>query len=88
MSITDVLRVGVRSGVPGAMTDEDRYTAIQAVVDRVSSWQDGAPEGTVADELRRGADEVGVALGDDEITRLADAIEDDHAAVDAREVLG
>ncbi|KRB76965.1 hypothetical protein ASE01_09350 [Nocardioides sp. Root190] len=69
------------------MTDQDRMTAIQAVADRVTSWQDGATEGTVADELRRGADEVGVDLTDDEIRTLADVIEDNHAAVDVREVL-
>jgi hypothetical protein len=69
------------------MTDE-RTEAIQAVVDRVTSWQDGATEGTVADELRRGADKVGVDLTEDEITRLADVIEDRHAAVSVAEVLG
>ena len=36
-----------------AMTEQDRITAIQAVVDRVTSWQDGATEGTVETELRR-----------------------------------
>ncbi|HWJ10420.1 MAG TPA: hypothetical protein VNS46_13665 [Nocardioides sp.] len=69
------------------MSDQERIEAIQAVVDRVTSWQDGATEGTVAEELRRGADEVGVDLTDDEIRRLADAIEDEHAAVDAGAVL-
>ena len=69
------------------MTDE-RTEAIQAVVDRVTSWQDGATEGTVADELRRGADKVGVDLTEDEITRLADVIEDRHATVSVAEVLG
>lgn len=68
------------------MTDE-KLEAVQAVVDRVSSWQDGATEGTVADELRKGASEVGVDLSDDEITRLADAIESEHGAVSAAEVL-
>lgn len=63
-------------------------TAIQNVVDRVTSWQDGAEEGTVAEELRKGATEVGVDLSEDEIQRLADAIEDRHAAVSAAEVLG
>ncbi len=63
-------------------------TAIQSVVDRVTSWQDGAEEGVVADELRKGAAEVGVDLSDDEIRRLADAIEDRHAAISAAEVLG
>lgn len=68
------------------MTDE-RMEAIQAVVDRVTSWQDGATEGTVAEELRRGAEEVGVDLSDEEIGKLADEIEDRHAAVSATEVL-
>lgn len=70
------------------MTADERMEAIQAVVDRVTSWQDGATEGTVADELRRGAEKVGVELSEDEITRLADVIEDRHAAVSAAEVLG
>ncbi|GAA3824320.1 hypothetical protein [Nocardioides panacisoli] len=70
------------------MNDQDRLTAIQAVVDRVTSWQDGATEGTVEQELRRGAEEVGVDMTDDEIRRLADVIEDEHAAVSAEEVLG
>jgi hypothetical protein len=68
------------------MTD-DKLEAVQAVVDRASSWQDGATEGTVAEELRKGAGEVGVELTDDEITRLADAIESEHGAVSAVEVL-
>lgn len=69
------------------MTDE-RLEAIQAVVDRVTSWQDGATEGTVAEELRRGAGEVGVDLSDEEVDKLADVIEDRHGAVSAAEVLG
>lgn len=70
------------------MTDQNRIEAIQAVVDRVTSWQDGATEGTVAEELRKGADEVGVDLSDDDIRKLADAIEDEHATVDAQAILG
>lgn len=70
------------------MTSNERMEALQAVVDRVTSWQDGAPEGTVAEELRRGADEVGVEISDDEIRRLADVIEDRHAAVSVADVLG
>ncbi len=69
------------------MSDE-RNEAIQAVVDRVSSYQDGAPEGTVEKELRDGASEAGVELSDDEIGRLADAIESEHGSVSAAEVLG
>jgi hypothetical protein len=70
------------------MNDDERMQAIQAVVDRVTSWQDGAPEGTVAEELRDGAAKVGVDLSDDEITKLADEIESRHATVSAAEVLG
>jgi hypothetical protein len=72
------------------MTDHssEELEAIQAVVDRVTSWQDGATEGTVEDELRKGLDAAGVQLGDDDVTTLASAIEDEHGAVSAAEVLG
>jgi hypothetical protein len=72
------------------MTDgnsTEKYEAIQAVVDRVTSWQDGATEGTVADELRKGFGEAGVDVPDEDVTRLADAIESRHGAVDAKDVL-
>jgi hypothetical protein len=65
----------------------DKLEAIQAVVDRVTSWQDGATEGTVADELRKGCAEVGVEISHAELTRLADAIEARHGAISAAEVL-
>ena len=65
----------------------EQLEAVQNVVDRVTSWQDGAPEGTVADELRKGLDEAGVSLDEEEVTALASAIEDRHGAIDATEVL-
>ncbi|WP_447646257.1 hypothetical protein [Nocardioides zeae] len=68
-------------------TDEQIET-IQAVVDRVSSWQDGAPEGTVAQELTKGFDEAGIAVPEHDQARLADAIQDAHGEVKAAEVLG
>lgn len=68
------------------MTDE-KMEAIQAVVDRVSSWQDGATEGTVETELRDGFTETGVDVTEEDVRRLADAIADRHGAVSAREVL-
>lgn len=61
--------------------------AIQVVVDRVTSWQDGATEGTVEDELRHGFTEAGVEVSDEDVTKLADAIQDRHGAVSAEEVL-
>ena len=66
----------------------DELEAVQNVVDRVTSWQDGAPEGTVESELRKGLDEAGVTLGEQEVSSLASAIEDEHGAIDASEVLG
>lgn len=68
------------------MTHENAE-AVQAVVDRVSSYQDGAPEGTVEEELRAGLDEAGVTLDDAQVTALASAIESEHGNVDAADVL-
>jgi hypothetical protein len=66
----------------------EELEAIQGVVDRVTSYQDGAPEGTVARELGDGLTEAGLQLSDDDVTRLAAAIEAEHGAVDARSILG
>ena len=71
----------------GAHSSEE-LEAIQGVVDRVTSWQDGATEGTVEAELRKGLAEAGVELGDDDVATLASAIEDEHGAIEAAEVLG
>lgn len=49
--------------------------AAQAVVDRVTSYQESAPEGTVEKELRDGLTEAGVELPHADVRRLADAIE-------------
>ena len=65
----------------------DELEAIQAVVDRVTSWQDGATEETVEQELRDGFSEAGVSVPDEEIKKLADAIQDEHGAVSAADVL-
>lgn len=66
----------------------ENLEAVQAVVDRVTSYQDGAPEGTVEQELRKGLDEAGASLPDEDVRRLADAIESEHGAVSAADVLG
>ncbi|ANH39677.1 hypothetical protein I601_3270 [Nocardioides dokdonensis FR1436] len=67
-------------------TDE-QITAVQGVVDRVNSYQESAPEGTVEANLREGLTEVGVELGDDQVRSLTDAIEK-GGSVDAAQVLG
>ena len=66
----------------------ENLEAVQNVVDRVSSYQESAPEGTVEKELRAGLDEAGVTLDDAAVTRLVDAIEADAGTVDAQSVLG
>ena len=77
------------TGYVCGMTDTNiDLEAVQNVVDRVTSWQDGATEGTVEDELRKGFSEAGVQVSDDHVTALAEAIQDKHGAVDAAQVLG
>jgi hypothetical protein len=48
--------------------------AQQAVVDRVLSWQAGAEVGTVREELRKAAAEVGVEVDDAWLDEQAEAI--------------
>jgi len=53
--------------------------ALQAVVDRVVSWQDGATQETVREELARGAREAGVEAPDSLLDEIARRI---HAGPD------
>ena len=66
----------------------ERTEAIQAVVDRMTSYQDGAPEGTVEKELRKALAETDVDLTDDEVSTLAGAIESGEGTVSVADVLG
>ena len=65
----------------------ETHEAIQAVVDRVTSYQDGAPEGTVEDELRSGFQQSGVEVAEGDVAKLAAAIETRHGAVSVQDVL-
>jgi len=60
------------------MTDNEelREEAKQAVVDRVLSWQEGAPTETVREELRKAAAEVGVEVDDAWLDEKAQQISD------------
>jgi hypothetical protein len=53
---------------------EEDNEAVQAVVDRVLSWQAGAPEETVREELVRGLDKVGETRSEEWLTTNAQAI--------------
>ncbi|MCW2830934.1 MAG: hypothetical protein JWP31_1626 [Aeromicrobium sp.] len=65
-----------------------QHEAIQNVVNHVAAYQDGAPEGTVSEELARGFKEAGVEVTDEQRDALARAIEDAEGSVDAAEILG
>jgi hypothetical protein len=71
------------------MTDltADQLDALQFVVNRVGAYQDGAPEGTVEKELRKGLDEADLSLEESQVTALAEAIESADGTVDASSVL-
>lgn len=62
--------------------DTERTEAIQAVVDRLTSYQESAPAGTVQRELRSALNETGLDLSDDEVHRLVAAIEKTDEPVD------
>ena len=66
----------------------EKIQAVQGVVDRVGSYQEGATERTIEQELRDGLADAGLDLTDDEVTRLAAAIDDVDGIVDVGEVLG
>ena len=68
--------------------DSDKIEAVQNVVDRVSSYQETAPEGTVDKELREALDEAGLKLDDQQVQALTDAIETNPGEVRAGDVLG
>ncbi|MET0449609.1 MAG: hypothetical protein ABW004_14435 [Aeromicrobium sp.] len=68
--------------------ESEQIEAIQNVVDRVSSYQDGATEVVVKEELRKGFDEIAVEVEPDDVDKLADAIEADDGDVSAAELLG
>jgi hypothetical protein len=53
---------------------EEDNEAVQAVVDRVLSWQAGAPEGTVREELAKGLSQIGETRSDEWLRSNAEAI--------------
>jgi hypothetical protein len=71
-----------RFGYDAAMTDnrelrnEEENEAVQAVVDRVLSWQEGAPVETVREELEKGLSEIGESRSEDWLQANAEKISD------------
>ena len=63
------------------MTDQDataeaRTEALRNVVDRVSSWQESATDGTIRQELDSALAEVGIDLSDAQRDRVTQQISD------------
>jgi hypothetical protein len=56
------------------LRNEEDNEAVQAVVDRVLSWQAGAPESTVREELESGLRKIGE-------TRSAEWLQDNARAI-------
>lgn len=68
--------------------DNEKIEALQGLVERVGSYQEGAPEGTIEKELRSALAETDLELTDDQVTRLAEAIDAEDGIVDVAAVLG
>jgi hypothetical protein len=63
--------------------DQASVQAAQRVVEDVSSWEYSAERDTIADKLDEGLREAGVALDDDERTRILaeiDEMKDEHSS--------
>jgi len=54
--------------------DDQADEAVQAVVDRVLSWQAGAPEESVREELHKGLVEIGADMPGDWVDSTAQRI--------------
>jgi hypothetical protein len=68
-------------------TAEAKVAALQAVVDRLASWQDGAEEKTLRQELDEALAESGIDIEDDVRERIVEHIRENPTHVDARTFL-
>ena len=65
-----------------------RLEASQAVVDRITSWQDGATEDVVRSELLKGLAEVGVEVPDSFVDEVVRRVTDGTEHFDVAPLLG
>jgi hypothetical protein len=71
----------------GTPEDDARFEVVQAVVDRIVSWQEGAEEGTVRSELDAALAAAGVDLDEAAKERIVERVADETPHFDVREVL-
>lgn len=76
------------AGGTGTSTSEDaRVEVLQAVVDRIVSWQEGADEATVRTELDDALAQAGVDVDDATRQRIVARVSGESPHFDVREVL-
>ena len=68
--------------------DDPRVEVLQAVVDRIVSWQEGTDEATVRTELDDALSQAGVDLDEDAKQRIVERVSSETPHFDVREVLG
>ena len=72
----------------GRETGEDaRVQVLQAVVDRIVSWQEGADDATVRTELDDALSQAGVDLDEDTRQRIVERVSGESPHFDVRELL-
>ena len=67
--------------------DDPRVEALQAVVDRITSWQETATSEDLREELDRALAEVGLELDDSVRDRLVEHIHEDGTHASVRTIL-
>lgn len=68
-------------------SDDPRVEALQAVVDRIVSWQEGADDATVRTELDDALSQAGVDLDEATTQRIVDRVSGETPHFDVRELL-
>ncbi|MGH3353651.1 MAG: hypothetical protein ACRDPS_23520 [Nocardioides sp.] len=58
--------------------DDARVLALLGVVERITAWQETAPEGTIQDELDKALREAGVTLTEEQKEHVAEQISHDE----------
>jgi hypothetical protein len=68
-------------------SDDPRVAVLQAVVDRIVSWQEGADESTVRTELDDALSQAGVDVDEATKQRIVERVSGETPHFDVREVL-
>ncbi len=72
---------------PGTAGEDPRVEVVQAVVDRIVSWQEGADDATVRTELDDALSQAGVDLDEATRQRVVERVRGETPHFDVREVL-